>query len=323
MKIKAQRTKENKHLKMLLHRILLLVVFLFGALASAEIDQACRFFYSKKRFSELASHVVFADEYALTKQRSEAVLGRRISPKLLDRIYRSHLVGLGDPGKNQELPSQPGNYTLSQLREKLNILASDQTTETALSKLEIRKLFDKAVVGVGLPSWTTLPPRTQFEKYGIMVADWRPNLSSRQIEEMYRQVNKSNRHPYGEITTSSPKEFFFIFDRDTALSLQKYYDQMEAFAGRTAANILFRTDESRQQVFRGHFHDMRSHSSSIVALDGSGPFFRFGGVDYVIDTNETVYLKDYPNPIFHGTPFYRGRRMIMVINWETNFSDFQ
>lgn len=290
---------------------------IFQNAALATPGFACHNLFLERPSSQFAFQINYAKEFELTRLRATSVLKRDLSNQAVDLIFQAHLVGLGEAGENANLPAQPGNFTFSQLREKVTLLKKNQDPEVVFSNAEIRSLFEASVVGVSLPSWTKLPPREQFERYGVMVTNWRPELTDQQINRIYQDVNKANRFPYGEILLSSPQDLFFAFGGDTAEALKKYISQVEAFAGRRVSSILLRTDESRQQVLGGHTHDMRSHSTGTIALIGAGSFFKVGGIEYDVGSQETVYFRDGERPIFHGTPSVFGRRLILVLNFES------
>jgi hypothetical protein len=99
-------------------------------------------------------------DYSETSDKAEYILGRELTDEEKDLIYRAHLEGRGAKGKNGG-KAGVGNYTTSQLKEKMRILNGDAnpSSKVKFTQDEIKKLMNDGVVGDGLPSFTS--PRNE------------------------------------------------------------------------------------------------------------------------------------------------------------------
>ena len=74
--------------------------------------------------------------------KAESLLGRELPPKQARAILNSHFVGLGEMGKDGT-PARIGNYTYTQMREKILILRDD-----GFPLSERRILVENKIVGI-------------------------------------------------------------------------------------------------------------------------------------------------------------------------------
>ena len=105
----------------------------------------------KKKFNDQARK-----DYTETSDKAENTLGRKLTDDEKDLIYRAHIEGRGAKGKNGG-KAGVGNYTTSQLKEKMRILNGDAnpSSKVKFTQDEIKKLMNDGVVGDDLASFTS------------------------------------------------------------------------------------------------------------------------------------------------------------------------